>query len=84
MSFEVKSRLSQKLMKNSEKVNVKDCLKYFNKGKVLNSNTNTSRGNIEKFKRDGESVSFFGKGKDQSFKSSLSTIYQTFEKRSYA
>ena len=35
----------------------------------------------EKFKRDGESVSFFGKEKDQSFKSSLSTIYQTFEKK---
>ena len=35
----------------------------------------------EKFKRDGESVDLFGKEKDQSFKSSLSTIYQTFEKK---
>ena len=35
----------------------------------------------EKFRKDGESVSFFGKEKDQSFKSSLSTIYQTFEKK---
>jgi len=35
----------------------------------------------EKFKKDGESVDLFGKEKDQSFKSSLSTIYQTFEKK---
>jgi len=35
----------------------------------------------EKFKRDGESVDLFGKEKDKSFKSSLSTIYQTFEKK---
>lgn len=35
----------------------------------------------EKFRKDGESVDLFGKEKDQSFKSSLSTIYQTFEKK---
>lgn len=35
----------------------------------------------EKFRKDGEFVSFFGKEKDESFKSSLSTIYQTFEKK---
>ena len=33
------------------------------------------------FRKDGESVDLFGKEKDQSFKSSLSTIYQTFEKK---
>eukprot|EP01047_Picozoa_sp_COSAG01_P000048 COSAG01_NODE_1_length_100484_cov_170.446142_48_plen_332_part_00 len=35
----------------------------------------------EKFRKDGESVDLFGKEKDESFKSSLSTIYQTFEKK---
>lgn len=35
----------------------------------------------EKFRKNGESVDLFGKEKDQSFKSSLSTIYQTFEKK---
>ena len=35
----------------------------------------------EKFRKDGESVDLFGKEKDQSFKSSLLTIYQTFEKK---
>ncbi|MBT6120330.1 type II toxin-antitoxin system death-on-curing family toxin [bacterium] len=35
----------------------------------------------EKFRKDGESVDLFGKEKDQSFESSLSTIYQTFEKK---
>lgn len=31
------------------------------------------------FKKEGESVALFGKEKDQSFQSSLSTIYQTFD-----
>ena len=35
----------------------------------------------EKFRKDGESVSLLRKEKDQSFKSSLSTIYQTFEEK---
>ena len=35
----------------------------------------------EKFRKNGESVDLFGKEKHQSFKSSLSTIYQTFEKK---
>lgn len=33
----------------------------------------------ETFKKAGESVELFGKEKDASFKSSISTIYQTFD-----
>ncbi|MBT6120319.1 virulence protein RhuM/Fic/DOC family protein [bacterium] len=33
----------------------------------------------EKFRKDGESVDLFGKEKDQSFHSSITTIYQTFD-----
>ncbi|MBT5856493.1 virulence protein RhuM/Fic/DOC family protein [bacterium] len=72
-----------------------DLLDQYDHQKLQIENTNKQTGTVisyeeamnaiatleQKFRTDGESVGFFGKEKDDSFRSSIATIYQTFDQK---